>query len=111
LIPNGWRQADRRDVGTMLFGSLIGVPISAWALTRMDPLTVRWMIVALIVPMLALLMSGWRYGGTPTMPLHCGRRRGRRFFQRRGAGRRSADHAVLAARQHCGTRGSRWRRW
>jgi uncharacterized membrane protein YfcA len=46
----------------MLFGSLIGVPIGAWALTRMDPLTVRWMIVALIVPMLALLMSGWRYG-------------------------------------------------
>ena len=67
LIPNGWRHADRRDVGTMLLGSVIGVPIGAWALTRMDALTVRWMIVALIVPMLALLMSGWRYRGTPTM--------------------------------------------
>jgi uncharacterized membrane protein YfcA len=69
LIPNGWRQADRRDVGTMLVGSLIGVPIGAWALTQMDGLTVRWMIVALIVPMLALLMSGWRYRGTPTAAL------------------------------------------
>jgi uncharacterized membrane protein YfcA len=69
LIPDGWRQADRRDVGTMLLGSFIGVPIGAWALTQMDPLTVRWMIVALIVPMLALLMSGWRYRGTPTMAL------------------------------------------
>jgi uncharacterized membrane protein YfcA len=67
LIPNGWRHADRRDVGTMLLGSLIGVPIGAWALTQMDGLAVRWMIVALIVPMLALLMSGWRYRGTPTM--------------------------------------------
>ena len=66
LIPNGWRQADRRDVGTMLLGSLIGVPIGAWALTQMDGLAVRWMIVALIVPMLALLMSGWRYRGAPT---------------------------------------------
>jgi uncharacterized membrane protein YfcA len=69
LIPNGWRHADRRDVGNMLLGSLIGVPIGAWALTQMDGLTVRWMIVALIVPMLALLMSGWRYRGTPTTAL------------------------------------------
>jgi uncharacterized membrane protein YfcA len=69
LIPNGWQHADRRDVGTMLLGSLIGVPIGAWALTRMDGLTVRWMIVALVVPMLALLMSGWRYRGTPTAAL------------------------------------------
>jgi len=69
LIPNGWRQADRRDVGNMLIGSLIGVPIGAWALTQMDGLAVRWMIVALIVPMLALLMSGWRYRGTPTAAL------------------------------------------
>ena len=69
LIPNGWRHADRRDVGNMLLGSLIGVPIGAWALTQMDGLTVRWMIVALIVPMLALLMTGWRYRGTPTVAL------------------------------------------
>jgi uncharacterized protein len=69
LIPNGWRHADRRDVGIMLLGSLIGVPIGAWALTQMDPLAVRWMIVALIVPMLALLMSGWRYRGAPTAAL------------------------------------------
>ena len=66
LIPNGWRHADRRDVGTMLLGTLIGVPTGTWALTQMDALAVRWMIVALIVPMLALLMSGWRYRGTPT---------------------------------------------
>src|SRR3954470_23667176 len=51
LIPNGWQQADRRDVGTMLAGSVIGVPLGALALTRMDPLAVRWTIVALIVPM------------------------------------------------------------
>jgi uncharacterized membrane protein YfcA len=66
LIPNGWRHSDRRDVGIMLLGTLIGVPLGTWALTQMDPLAVRWMIVALIVPMLALLMSGWRYRGTPT---------------------------------------------
>jgi Sulfite exporter TauE/SafE len=69
LIPNAWRHAERRDVGTMLLGTLIGVPVGTWALTRMDPLAVRWMIVALIVPMLALLISGWRYRGNPTTAL------------------------------------------
>jgi uncharacterized membrane protein YfcA len=69
LIPNGWRHADRRDVGTMLLGTIIGVPIGTWALTQIDALAVRWMIVALIVPMLALLISGWRYRGTPTAAL------------------------------------------
>jgi uncharacterized protein len=69
LIPNAWRHADRRDVGTMLLGTVIGVPVGTWALTKMDPMAVRWMIVALIVPMLALLMSGWRYRGTPTAAL------------------------------------------
>ena len=69
LIPNAWHHAERRDVGTMLLGTLIGVPLGTWALTQIDPLAVRWMIVALIVPMLALLMSGWRYRGTPTAAL------------------------------------------
>jgi uncharacterized membrane protein YfcA len=69
LIPNAWRHAERRDIGLMLLGTLIGVPLGTWALTQIDPLAVRWMIVALIVPMLALLMSGWRYRGTPTTVL------------------------------------------
>ena len=40
----------------------------AWA----DPLAVRWGIVALIVTMLTLLISGWRYPGKPTVPVTVG---------------------------------------
>jgi uncharacterized protein len=65
MIPEGWRLGDKRDVGTMALGLPIGIPIGAWALTHSDPLLVRWLLVALIIPMLALLMSGWRYGGRP----------------------------------------------
>src|SRR3954466_8418738 len=46
LIPNAWRHAERRDVRTMLLGTVIGVPVGTWALTRMDPVPVRWTIVA-----------------------------------------------------------------
>jgi uncharacterized protein len=66
LIPGALRFAERRDVTLMSVGSLAGIPLGAWALTAMNPLAVRWMIVALIVPMLALLMSGWRYPGRTT---------------------------------------------
>jgi uncharacterized membrane protein YfcA len=66
LIPGAIRYADRREVALMALGSLIGVPLGTWALALMNPLAVRWMIIALIVPMLALLMSGWRYPGRTT---------------------------------------------
>jgi uncharacterized protein len=69
LIPGALRYADRREVMLMAVGSLIGVPLGTWALAAMNPLAVRWMIVALIVPMLALLMSGWRYPGRATVTI------------------------------------------
>jgi uncharacterized protein len=69
LIPGALRRADRREIAVMAVGSLAGVPLGTWALTAMSPVAVRWMIVALIVPMLALLMSGWRYQGRTTAPV------------------------------------------
>ena len=69
LIPRALKQADKRETVLMAAGALFGAPLGAWALTQMDPLTIRWMIVILIVPMLALLMSGWRYVGERTVLL------------------------------------------
>jgi uncharacterized membrane protein YfcA len=68
LIPNAARRADKRDVGIISLGALIGVPLGTLALAWADPLIVRWGIAALIVAMLALLASGWRYPGKPTVP-------------------------------------------
>ena len=66
LIPRALQHADKRDATIMAAGALIGAPLGAWALTQMDPLTIRWTIVILAVPMLAVLMSGWRYLGERT---------------------------------------------
>jgi uncharacterized membrane protein YfcA len=66
LIPNAFRRADKRDVGIISLGALIGVPLGALALAWGNPLAIRWAIVALIVSMLVLLASGWRYPGRPT---------------------------------------------
>lgn len=69
LIPGAFRRADRRNVLTITLGALVGIPLGVFMLTRLDPLVVRWAIVALVVALLALLISGWRYHGKPKAPL------------------------------------------
>lgn len=72
LIPDAWRRADKREVGAMALGALIGVPIGTWLLASMDPVILRWAIVVLAAAMLFLLLSGWRYHGKPTRPTTIG---------------------------------------
>jgi uncharacterized protein len=63
LVPNAWRHADRKAVAIMALGALIGTPLGTYALTRLDPLTTRWIISAFVLALLMLLVSGWRYRG------------------------------------------------
>src|SRR6476646_4172451 len=42
LVPNAWRHADRKATAIMVLGALIGVPVGTWLLTRLDPVTTRW---------------------------------------------------------------------
>jgi len=66
LLKNAWRQANRREVGIMAAGALVGIPLGAAILAYVDATTLRWAIVVLVVAMLALLISGWRYHGQPS---------------------------------------------
>src|SRR6195952_3052705 len=63
LIPNAWKQADRKATAIMALGALAGVPIGTWLLSRLDPVTTRWIISAFVFALLLLLLSGWRYRG------------------------------------------------
>jgi uncharacterized membrane protein YfcA len=63
LVPNAWRQADRKATAIMVAGALVGVPIGTWFLSRLDPVTTRWIISGFVTALLALLLSGWRYRG------------------------------------------------
>lgn len=69
LIPPAFRLADRRNVVVMALGAVIGVPVGIFLLTSLNPLTIRWAIVVLVVLLLALLVSGWRHHGRPKAPL------------------------------------------
>jgi uncharacterized protein len=63
LVPNAWKHADRKATAIMVAGALVGVPIGTWFLSRLDPVTTRWIISGFVTALLALLISGWRYRG------------------------------------------------
>jgi uncharacterized protein len=63
LIPNAWKQADRKATAIMVLGALVGVPIGTYFLSRLEPVTTRWIISAFVFTLLLLLLSGWRYRG------------------------------------------------
>lgn len=63
LLPNAWKQADRKATAVMVAGALFGVPIGTYFLTRLDPVTTRWIISGFVAALLVLLLSGWRYRG------------------------------------------------
>jgi uncharacterized protein len=63
LIPNAWKQADRKATAIMVCGALVGVPIGTYLLTRLEPVTTRWIISGFVLALLLLLLSGWRYRG------------------------------------------------
>jgi hypothetical protein len=63
LVPDAWKHADRRATAVMVSGALVGVPIGTWFLSRLDPVTTRWIISGFVLALLLLLLSGWRYRG------------------------------------------------
>jgi len=72
LIPNAWKQADRKATAVIVFGALIGVPIGTYFLTVLDPVTTRWIISAFVFALLLLLLSGWRYRGKDHVAISVG---------------------------------------
>ena len=69
MVPSAFRLADRREVAVMTLGALVGIPLGTYVLLLADPLLIRWGMVAVVVAMLALLASGWRYSGRPAAGL------------------------------------------
>jgi uncharacterized membrane protein YfcA len=63
LLPNAWKQADRKATAVMVLGALVGVPIGTYFLSRLEPVTTRWIISGFVFALLLLLLSGWRYRG------------------------------------------------
>ncbi len=72
LLPPAWKQANRRATAIIVLGALVGVPVGTYLLTKLDPVTTRWIISGFVAALLALLLSGWRYRGNDHAALSVG---------------------------------------
>jgi uncharacterized membrane protein YfcA len=72
LIPNAWKHADRKATAVMVAGAFVGAPVGTYFLSRLDPVTTRWIISVFVFALLMLLLSGWRYRGNDYSALSIG---------------------------------------
>lgn len=72
MVKRALRICDWPTVLPAVFGSIVFVHAGAWMLANMDVLTLRWIISFVVIAMLALVVSGWRYQRTPTTKISFG---------------------------------------
>lgn len=72
MTPGAWHLADRREVGWLALGAAAGMPVGLAMLVTIDALSLRWMICLLILALLAVVASGWRFRGQPSVPATVG---------------------------------------
>ncbi|MEM6565141.1 MAG: sulfite exporter TauE/SafE family protein [Pseudomonadota bacterium] len=65
-LPAAWRDGAPRDVGRLMLGAVLLVPVGIFCLTLMSPEVFGWIVSGCIVVILCLLMTGWRYNGQLT---------------------------------------------
>lgn len=68
-LPAAWRDGSPRDVGRLMLGALVTVPIGIFCLSLMDADFFGWVVSISVAILLVLLMTGWRYQGTLTSKL------------------------------------------
>lgn len=70
-IPE-FRRCTWREVIPISIAMAVAVPLGAWALIVLDPTVLRWMIAILVLGLVVVLMSGWRYRGDPRLAVTLG---------------------------------------
>jgi uncharacterized protein len=61
-----------REVAPMFIAAAAAAPLGTWALIVIDPIALRWFIAFLVLSMVGVLVSGWRYHGRPSLPTTLG---------------------------------------
>ena len=71
-LPNAraaWRDGAPRDVGLLVIGAILALPLGVWALSKMDATLFGWVVSASVITLLGLTVAGWRLKGALTRRL------------------------------------------
>lgn len=72
LVVRAVRICDWRTILPAVIAAIATVPLGAAVLATSDVTLLRWGISILVLALLILLVSGWRYKGKPTLPASIG---------------------------------------
>jgi uncharacterized membrane protein YfcA len=67
-IPE-FRRCNWREVVPLAIAMAVGVPFGTWVLIMLDPIILRWCVALLVLSLVPVLASGWRYHGAPRLPV------------------------------------------
>jgi uncharacterized membrane protein YfcA len=67
-----FRRCTWREVLPISVAMAITVPLGTYLLVVLDPIVLRWIIAALVIGLIIILMSGWRYRGPSSLPITAG---------------------------------------
>ncbi|MFV0244847.1 MAG: sulfite exporter TauE/SafE family protein [Qingshengfaniella sp.] len=62
-LPRAWRDGQPKELGVMVAGLCLGLPIGLWLLTRLPVDPFRWAVSLAALALLAALMAGLRWRG------------------------------------------------
>jgi len=65
-VPSALREARLQDVGVLVAGAVVALPLGIWCLTLVEPTHFGWFISGAVLGLLVLTMSGWRFKGELT---------------------------------------------
>jgi uncharacterized protein len=60
------------EVLPIFLSAAVAIPIGTMALLMVDAIVLRWFIAVLVLALVAVLISGWRYRGRPRLPITIG---------------------------------------
>ena len=66
------RRCTWREVAPLSVAMAAGLPIGVWLLIVLDPIVLRWCIAVMVLSLVPMLASGWRYHGAPRLPMTIG---------------------------------------
>jgi uncharacterized membrane protein YfcA len=66
------RRCTWSEVIPISIAMVVTVPLGTWLLVVLDPIVLRWAISILVLGLVIVLISGWRYRGPSTLPITTG---------------------------------------
>ncbi|WP_299692973.1 TSUP family transporter [uncultured Tateyamaria sp.] len=63
-LPAALRTGQRAEALRLLAGAAVGLPLGLWALSYLAPGVFGWLVSCVVLVLLMLVMTGWRYRGT-----------------------------------------------